>query len=224
MKDWSDCDSEERAEDACLTGFATSAEWEVILGVRQGDGKAREQLFRWLLPLIQKLALEQTTLSYQAQQDLVGQVVEWLVRSLKPVCEGYAPARGTPRAYFRIVLRRLVLRYLETTQGRWQRREVSLEARPEEAVEQPDPEASVGAKSLEQGVLAFVGRLKEKDERLFYLSVVEERPAEEVALELGIKTDAVYKRAERLRERLSKVIRGLEKAALVLMLLCEKWF
>ncbi|HYV34544.1 MAG TPA: sigma-70 family RNA polymerase sigma factor [Gemmataceae bacterium] len=157
-------------------------------------------------------------LSSAVAEDLTQEI--WL-KLLKEIRK-YDPAKGRLRSWLKAVVNNTLTDYWRRQRDKPERGGVGGTAFLEQVGGVVSPEAAdelsmaieTRANSSADEVLARVrSRLHEKTWQAFYLTLVEQRPAKDVAEELGISVASVYKDTYRVKQMLYKEYRNVHPEA-----------
>ncbi len=89
----------------------------------------------------------------------------------------------------------------------YNRREVAVEALPEQAAEPPQPQA-VERKQLRQRIQALLDALDDDKREVFVLYEIEELPMKQIAEVVGVPLQTAYSRLHAARRALAKELQG----------------
>ena len=109
--------------------------------------------------------------------------------------------RSEPQTWLFKIATRLIMRRLKA-----QKRELPLEDSPSSSfITQPDQEEKLISEEREKLLMAAVGELTEHEQKLFYL-ITQGLKSEEIAKELKIKKESVYRERSALIEKLQNTV------------------
>ncbi len=109
--------------------------------------------------------------------------------------------RSEPQTWLFTIAKRLILRRLKE-----QKRELPLDDLPPDSfATQPDQEEKLISEEREKLLMAAVGELTEHEQKLFYL-ITQGLKSEEIAKELRIKKESVYRERSALIEKLQNTV------------------
>lgn len=159
---------------------------ELLAGVRRGDPRCGEALFRALAPAALKVAERMTGETHLAE-DVVQETFLSAIRSLETLQD-----ERSFRSWFFAIL---VNRSREVLRSRKIRKETAAQ----ESVPAPEPPASEG---FARAVAEFQEALPTLERELFRRVVLERESYESAASALGVTVEVVRTRVYRLRKRL----------------------
>lgn len=193
---------------------------ELVSRCAAGDEAATRALAQRLMPFAAGVVRACVPDRRREEQDeILGQILMWMVAELRSHCQQYDAQRGTVLAFFRTVFRRYLSRYWRD--GRAQkRRNVILEMEPSEHHdESPNAEQALARQAPARLVNEWIQTQKRRDQMIIRERILGESSSKDLADLLGMTPAAIDTQVRRLKGALRDWIEQRGAVELVMCIL-----
>lgn len=156
----------------------------------------------------------------EERDEILGQILVWMVEDLQANCQRFDANRGTPLAYFRSVFRAYLSRYFRDAKA-GKRQILIFESEPSEPEDQGlNAEQALAGGAPKRLVQDWILTLRRRDQMIMRRRVLGQSTSKEIAELLGTTPAAIDTQVRRLKQALKEWLErsGVAELALVLLL------